>query len=208
MILRSGLRSAIFGLGLGLATSAPADDIVSAEDIQRALSGVAPANATADVSGTTTRSLATRGINGITPSNAPASLAAGAVSLNTITFATNSAELTDQGVKQVDQVAVAVNSLRSRSLKANTAYLVVGHTDRQGEPVYNLSLSVRRAQSVVTRLVQSGVQASEIQYAGVGQQFLAFPEDPTDSERNRRVEVINCKINRAECEKVANRIKL
>ena len=66
---------------------------------------------------------------------------------------------------------------------------IQGHTDDQGDDDYNLDLSMRRAKSVRTYLVQSGVEESRLLAQGYGE---SAPLQPGTSEEaraaNRRVE--------------------
>ena len=69
---------------------------------------------------------------------------------------------------------------------------VVGHTDNQGKPDYNLDLSRRRAATVVRELTsQYGIAANRLDSFGCG---LYAPLASNDSEdgraKNRRVELI------------------
>ncbi|HJN74323.1 MAG TPA: OmpA family protein [Myxococcota bacterium] len=66
---------------------------------------------------------------------------------------------------------------------------IQGHTDDQGDEEYNLDLSMRRAKSVRSYLVQSGVEESRLMAQGYGE---SQPLQPGTSEEaraaNRRVE--------------------
>ena len=69
---------------------------------------------------------------------------------------------------------------------------IVGHTDNQGSPDYNLGLSERRAQSVVTSLTSDyGVAADRLSASGAG---LTRPVTSNETEegraKNRRVELV------------------
>jgi outer membrane protein OmpA-like peptidoglycan-associated protein len=68
---------------------------------------------------------------------------------------------------------------------------VVGHTDNQGKPEYNLGLSQRRATSVVRALTQAGIASSRLSSFGCGP---FSPVDSNDSDagrqKNRRVELV------------------
>ncbi len=72
----------------------------------------------------------------------------------------------------------------------NTNILIVGYTDSQGKPDYNLSLSARRAAAARDYLVSQGVSAARLQTAGRGETEPVATND-TDAGRqaNRRVEV-------------------
>ncbi|OLF73903.1 hypothetical protein AWH62_07025 [Maricaulis sp. W15] len=88
---------------------------------------------------------------------------------------------------------VALEALRDLlAARPNLSLYVVGHTDMIGRLTYNMSLSDRRAASVVTALVeQFGIDTERLVSAGVGP--LA-PEASNGTEdgraRNRRVEIV------------------
>ncbi len=64
-----------------------------------------------------------------------------------------------------------------------------GHSDRLGDPDYNVSLSVRRAQAVANWLVDNGGLARDrIDVRGFGSR-RPIVDDPMQFARNRRVEV-------------------
>ncbi len=76
--------------------------------------------------------------------------------------------------------------------KADLRLSIVGHTDNKGAPDYNLSLSQRRAASVVAALVRAyGIDAARLTSEGAG---MTRPLTSNDTEegraRNRRVELV------------------
>ncbi|MFS8855077.1 OmpA family protein [Synechococcus sp. H55.2] len=76
--------------------------------------------------------------------------------------------------------------------RADLSILVVGHTDATGSFDYNLGLSRRRAEAVVNRLVQLGIEQRRLYPVGVG--FSApVASNATDEGRakNRRVELVD-----------------
>lgn len=67
---------------------------------------------------------------------------------------------------------------------------VVGHTDNQGKPEYNLDLSRRRAASVVRALAALGVAADRLDSFGAGVYApIASNETEEGRTKNRRVEL-------------------
>jgi outer membrane protein OmpA-like peptidoglycan-associated protein len=69
---------------------------------------------------------------------------------------------------------------------------VVGHTDNQGKPDYNLDLSRRRAASVVKELTgKYGIAADRLDSFGCGL-FSPLASNATEDGRakNRRVELV------------------
>jgi len=76
----------------------------------------------------------------------------------------------------------------NRSLKVS----VVGHTDNQGKPDYNLDLSRRRAAAVVRELtLKYGVTADRLSSFGCGSYAPVASNDTEDGKaKNRRVELV------------------
>jgi outer membrane protein OmpA-like peptidoglycan-associated protein len=67
---------------------------------------------------------------------------------------------------------------------------VVGHTDSTGQPAYNQTLSVNRAQSVTGYLAQRGVAPQRLSAEGMGQnQPIADNNTEAGRAANRRVEI-------------------
>jgi outer membrane protein OmpA-like peptidoglycan-associated protein len=109
------------------------------------------------------------------------------VDLDTITFDTNSWEVTPD---QVERLAVIANGI-NRGIAANPSevFLIEGHTDAVGSDVDNLSLSDRRAESVALVLSQQfGVPAENLTNQGYGEQDLKVPTQGPE-RANRRVTV-------------------
>lgn len=76
--------------------------------------------------------------------------------------------------------------------RTDLSILVVGHTDATGSFDYNLGLSRRRAEAVVNRLVQLGIEQRRLYPVGVG---LSAPVASNTTEegraKNRRVELVD-----------------
>jgi outer membrane protein OmpA-like peptidoglycan-associated protein len=110
------------------------------------------------------------------------------VSLN-VDFATDSATLTPEAKKTLEQLGQA---LTSKDL-ASYRFRIEGHTDTVGSAAYNLSLSQRRAAAVAAYLEQTfNIPASRLQAVGMGERGLLVVTPPQTAElRNRRVAVIN-----------------
>jgi molybdopterin-guanine dinucleotide biosynthesis protein len=73
----------------------------------------------------------------------------------------------------------------------NSSVQVVGHTDNTGQPSYNLGLSQRRAQSVLSVIQSNGVGAARLQAVGKGDsEPVASNLTPDGRAQNRRVEVL------------------
>lgn len=68
--------------------------------------------------------------------------------------------------------------------------LLVGHTDSDGEPDYNLELGMKRAEEYKAHLIATGVDESRIEVKSVGEADPAVPDDsPENKQRNRRVTI-------------------
>lgn len=73
---------------------------------------------------------------------------------------------------------------------------VEGHTDNQGKPFKNLSLSKKRAAAVVKYLTDKGVDAKRLKSQGFGQDKPIASNDTEDGQgQNRRVEFVITKRN-------------
>ena len=68
--------------------------------------------------------------------------------------------------------------------------LISGHTDDVGSDEYNLELSVNRAKSVYTWLIDNGIRSDRLKFTGYGKSRPLF-KDGDDKSRslNRRVEI-------------------
>ncbi len=103
--------------------------------------------------------------------------------LEPVQFAYNDSRILPESFELLDEV---YDLMRSRPGMRLGIY---GHTDNQGAAAYNLSLSKRRAASVVKYLVDKGVSAELLESEGFG---LEKPIAPNDTEagraKNRRVE--------------------
>jgi outer membrane protein OmpA-like peptidoglycan-associated protein len=66
----------------------------------------------------------------------------------------------------------------------------IGHTSNEGTAEYNRKLSLQRAQAIVERLVQSGIERKRLSAEGKGMTAPLYPNTTEENmERNRRVEV-------------------
>ncbi|PRY34418.1 tetratricopeptide repeat protein [Spirosoma oryzae] len=103
--------------------------------------------------------------------------------LNNLFFETGRYDLADKSRTELDRLA--------QFLKINpgVAIEISGHTDDRGDAAANLTLSKKRAQSVVTYLTQAGISAERIKAVGYGKARPLVP-NTTDENRqlNRRIE--------------------
>lgn len=99
-----------------------------------------------------------------------------------ILFATDSATL--RGDLRSDLGAIAANLQRY----PDSLVVVTGHTDSTGSSAYNQTLSERRADSVASVLVSSGVPVRRVVARGAGQtQPVASNDSAVGRAQNRRV---------------------
>jgi OOP family OmpA-OmpF porin len=109
------------------------------------------------------------------------------IDLNTINFETGSWDIPQDQAARLQVIADGINRAIARNPRE--VFLIEGHTDAVGNPVDNLSLSDRRAESAAELLAQQfGVPAENLTSQGYGAQY---PKEQTDgpSRINRRVTV-------------------
>jgi outer membrane protein OmpA-like peptidoglycan-associated protein len=109
------------------------------------------------------------------------------IDINTITFDTDSALITEDQAYALEELADIINEL----IDANPEemFLIEGHTDLVGSELHNLALSDRRAEAVAIALTDYfDVPPENLVTQGYGK---AYPKIPTElAEReNRRVAV-------------------
>ena len=99
-----------------------------------------------------------------------------------LSFDFDSDRLTGPAKENLSQVATVLKDPRLRGSK----FEIDGYTDATGEDRYNLTLSQRRAQSVVNYLIWNGVSRGSLAAKGFGKSNPRAA-DPFSAE-NRRVE--------------------
>ncbi|MBC8750260.1 OmpA family protein [Paraburkholderia sp. WC7.3b] len=103
-----------------------------------------------------------------------------------ITFATNSATLTDSAKAALDKVAGALQSEKLAAYR----FRVEGHADPRGSPDLNMKLSEDRAAAVVEYLTQkAGIASERLSSLGKGSSDPLNKRNPTAPE-NRRVTIV------------------
>ncbi len=104
---------------------------------------------------------------------------------NPVLFEANSATLTADATAVIEQLAVRSTRLTS------TAITIVGHTDSDGNPATNQTLSALRAASVLDALVERGLVAATLTSAGRGStEPITDESGAEDKAASRRVEFI------------------
>jgi outer membrane protein OmpA-like peptidoglycan-associated protein len=102
-----------------------------------------------------------------------------------VTFKLNSAVLSNDAKKTLDDVASQVSNVQS-----GLAIEIQGFTDSQGSENYNIGLSERRAEAVKRYLVSKNVPLHRIAIVGLGEANpVADNKTRKGREQNRRVEV-------------------
>lgn len=100
-----------------------------------------------------------------------------------ILFAPLSAEIAPESEGILATVADQLNSISEVTVE------VVGHTDNAGDEDENQALSLQRAEAVIARLVELGVDGSRLNARGEGESIPLVPNDtPEGREQNRRIE--------------------
>lgn len=104
-----------------------------------------------------------------------------------IHFTYDSAALDARGDTQVQELGKALADPNF----AGRRFLIIGHTDQQGDAVYNQRLSERRAGTVASELARRyPVLAQRLHSEGHGERELLYPGTSEEDYRlNRRVEV-------------------
>ncbi len=104
--------------------------------------------------------------------------------LENVNFATNSARLTDDSIKEIAKVAAVMKAF------PNVAIRVEGHTDSKGNAEANKKLSGERASSVKASLAGMGTDPSRVESIGFGAEKSVASNDTDEGRaKNRRVEV-------------------
>jgi outer membrane protein OmpA-like peptidoglycan-associated protein len=105
--------------------------------------------------------------------------------LRDVQFGSGSARLLPESYSALDSLA--------EQLQANPTWRleIIGHTDKQGEPKDNLSLSVKRSRAVYDYLAGKDVATDRMKFAGKGD-TEPLEDNETEEGRalNRRVEFL------------------
>lgn len=100
-----------------------------------------------------------------------------------VNFAFNSSELTSTAKNNLGKLAEVLKN------NPDTNINIYGHTDSKGADAYNLTLSEKRANAVVSYLNSLGIPKSRINAKGLGEtEPIASNETEEGRAKNRRVE--------------------
>lgn len=109
------------------------------------------------------------------------------IDLDTITFATGSAEIPMNQASSLRKVADAINKVLEKD--PSETFLIEGHTDAVGSDDSNLVLSDRRAESVAVVLSDAfGIPPENMTTQGYGERYLKVNTEAANQE-NRRVTI-------------------
>lgn len=101
-----------------------------------------------------------------------------------IRFATGEADLKSSEREELDRLAAAANGCPGARFK------VAGHADADGPARRNMTLSLRRANVVVSYLISKGIDAGRLKAVGYGETRPVAPNDTARNRaKNRRIEV-------------------
>ena len=105
------------------------------------------------------------------------------LSENTVNFDFNSAALTSVSMSNLDKLAGVMVQYPDTNIN------VYGHTDSRGTDEYNLTLSQKRANSVIDYLVSKGIARTRLNALGMGEKDpIATNDTEAGRAKNRRVE--------------------
>ena len=105
--------------------------------------------------------------------------------LKNILFETNSAQLQDISIIEINKLLQLLNENPALKVRIN------GHTDNVGKPADNLKLSAARAKAVVDYLLSKGISADRVTFKGFGD-TVPVAANTTEAGRalNRRTEFV------------------
>lgn len=102
-----------------------------------------------------------------------------------ITFDVGKSEIKPESMGEINRIVTLMNE------NPDLNFEVQGHTDNTGSAANNLSLSEKRAQAIVNKLVEMGISQSRLTAVGKGQTSpLADNSTEEGKARNRRVEFV------------------
>jgi OOP family OmpA-OmpF porin len=102
-----------------------------------------------------------------------------------INFDTNKATIKPESANIIDQIVALMKS------QADLKLSIEGHTDSQGTPENNKTLSLNRAKAVIKAVSEGGISASRMSAVGWGQEKpVADNRTEEGRAKNRRVEIV------------------
>lgn len=108
-----------------------------------------------------------------------------AIVFDKVIFASSSAELNNQSVRQIEGMASILQAYESKKV------LLRGHTDNSGIESKNMALSLNRGMQIKKQLVSLGISPTRISVEGIGsQEPIANNETKLGRKENRRIDVM------------------
>jgi outer membrane protein OmpA-like peptidoglycan-associated protein len=102
-----------------------------------------------------------------------------------INFDTNKATIKPESAGIIDQIVELMKSQPHLKLS------IEGHTDSQGSPASNKTLSLNRSKAVIKAVSEGGIDASRMSAVGWGQEKpVADNRKEEGRAKNRRVEIV------------------
>jgi len=102
-----------------------------------------------------------------------------------ILYGINSYNLTSDAMNNLNKLVYILNNYPDTNIE------IQGHTDNTGSEIYNQNLSEKRAGSVSSYLMQSGVSGNRITTKGFGELVPKYANDTAEGRTmNRRVEFV------------------
>ena len=121
--------------------------------------------------------------NGLRVSASEQGILDSALANRIVEFESGQTTLTPAGKTILDEMALALQKLKSRKVE------IIGHTDDKGLRASNLALSQARADAVKTYLGGKGIDVALLSTSGQGPDRPVASNDTTDGRaRNRRIE--------------------
>ncbi len=106
------------------------------------------------------------------------------IALEGVNFQLGTAQLTDSSLSILDNMVDTLKKFSELSLQ------VAGHTDDNGSPARNHTLSAQRAETVKSYLIKQGIEATRLEAKGYGSsEPIASNETEPGQAANRRVEL-------------------
>ena len=106
------------------------------------------------------------------------------ITLNNVFFDFDKSNLKSESFMELDKLVDILQ--KNPKIKIE----ISGHTDNKGDAKYNLSLSQKRAESVVNYIVQKGIDKFRLIAKGYGETQPVAPNDTEENKaKNRRTEV-------------------
>jgi OmpA-OmpF porin, OOP family len=108
------------------------------------------------------------------------------ITLNNIFYETGKYALEKKSIPELDKLVKFL--FQNMDLKVE----IGGHTDNTGLATSNITLSMKRAESVADYLIESGIEAKRVLFKGYGD---VKPLAPNDSDENRKLNRrIECRV--------------